>query len=99
MSTEIDCNPAGRERVSLLRMRLLDGPQLGGDPGKKLRDRQESYQFEKLPGDNSPDHEPDLWTCLRELEDLLLFLASTFGLITLNSVVAVYFYAHSTFDQ
>lgn len=81
-------------------MRLLDGPQ-AGDPGKKWRDRQESYQFEKLPGerDASDVVEPDLWTCIRELEDLPLFLASTFGLISLNSFVAVYFYVHTAFDQ
>lgn len=55
------------------------------------RERQESFRFEKLPGDDDNDQQPGLWQSMIELKDFHLFLFCCCGLIGVNVFIGTYF--------
>lgn len=58
-----------------------------------VRERQDSYENEKLPGneESEDDVEPGILQAMIEMKDFRLFLIGGLGLLTLNGFVAIYF--------
>lgn len=58
-----------------------------------VRERQDSFRFERLPGEEEDN--ATLWEIMLEWKDFHLFMVSSVGLIALNGFVAAYFSLHA----
>lgn len=62
-------------------------------PLSAVRERHESFQFEKLPSDDD-DKDVTMFQAMLEWKDFHLFLVTSLGLVALNGFIAIYFSAH-----